>query len=183
MNKRAFCDVLSRVLGAREGRLVSLTQRLSEAGLLATNHSRRPDFDLMPVEAARMVLVAIADDGLAAAPDTIRRLGSLVGRGCNLEQALSHALSRPESLAPCRAGLEMHVGDQAYGILTVVSADGARSNVFGDIPETENVDRLVTVSGAALFAIAQEFAGKTPAEVNALLEGATEMKPAASAVN
>jgi hypothetical protein len=172
MNKREFCDVLSRRLGVRRGRLVSLTQRLSESGLLATNHSRLPDFAVSPVEAARMLLVAVADEGLAAAPHTIRRLGGLVGRGCNLEQGLSHALSRPEALAPCRAGLELHVGDQPYAILTTVSADGALSNVFGDLPAVETVDRIVTVSGGALFAIAQEIGGMSAAEVAALLGSA-----------
>jgi hypothetical protein len=127
-----------------------------------------------------MLLVAIADSGLAAAPDTIRRFGGLVGRSSTLEAALAHALARPELLPPARSGLEMHVGDRAYAILTVVSADDARSNVFGDLPDAENIDRLVTVSGSAMFAIAQEIAGRTPAEVDALL-GANN--PAASTVN
>jgi hypothetical protein len=170
MNKRAFCYVLSRRLGVRKGRIISLVQRLSEAGQISTNYSRLPDFAVSPVEAARMLLVAIADAGLAAAPDTVRRLGGLVGRSSTLEKALAHALARPEALPPSRSCLELHVSDQAYAVLTVVGADGAISNVFGDLPAIESVDRLVTVSGCALYGIAQELsAGMSAAEVDALL--------------
>jgi hypothetical protein len=179
MRKSQYVDVLSRRLNVRRGRLTSLVQRASEAGILRTNASRRPDFDVEPIEAARMLILAIVDEGLAAAPATVERYGQLRGRSSTLEAALAHAIARPGSLPPTRSGLEMHVGDNAYAIITVVSADGASSNVFGDMPETESVDRLVSISGTALFAIAQEIAGRTPAEVDALL-GA---KPVASAAN
>jgi hypothetical protein len=176
MRKAQCVDLLARTLGVRATRLTSLTQRLADAGFVHTS-SGPPYSDVSPTEVARMLIVAIADEGLAAAPDTIRRLGSLLGRGCNLEQGLSHALSRPESLAPCRAGLELHVGDQPYAVLTTTSADGALSNVFGDIPVAENIDRLVTVSGAALYSIAMEIAGVSPAEVDALLGAKPAFKP------
>jgi hypothetical protein len=182
MNKRAFCDVLSRRLNVRRGRLVSLVQRLSEAGQIRTNHSRLPDFAVSPVEAARMLLVGLVDEGLAAAPDTIRRFGGLIGRSSTLEQALGHALARPKMMAPSRSGMELHVGDSPYVAMTTVSADGVTTQVYGSMPavESDGIDRIITVSGGALFAIAHEIAGLSEANVNALLEGA---KPTASAAN
>jgi len=180
MRKSQYVDVLSRRLNVRRGRLVSLVQRASEAGLLRTNASRRPDFDVEPIEAARMLILAIVDEGLAAVGHTVEKYGQLRGRGSNFEQALAHALARPTALPPTRAGLEIHTdSDSPYAILTTVSADGAKTMVYGDLPAVESVDRLVTVSGGALYAIAQEIAGLSEANVNALLEGA---KPAASAV-
>jgi hypothetical protein len=180
MRKSQLADLLSRRLGVRNGRLTSLVQRASEAGLLRTNASRRPDFDVEPIEAARMLILAIVDDGLAAAGHTVERYGQLRGRGANFEEALAHVLARPESLAPCRAGLELHVGDQPYAVLTTTSADGALSNVFGSMPGADSIDRIVTVSGGALFAIAQEIAGRSPVDVDHLIVGVE--KPAASAV-
>ena len=169
MNKRAFCDVLSRRLGVRRGRLTSLVQRLSDSGQIRTNHSRRPDFDLIPVEMARMLLVGLVDNGLAQAASTVERYGQLRGRSSTLEQSIGWALARPESIVPMRSGIEIHTGDQPYAVFTVVGADGATTNVFGDIAEPENVDRLVTVSGAALRGIAMEVSGCTPGEVDALI--------------
>jgi hypothetical protein len=69
------------------------------------------------------------------------------------------------------------------GRTEIISADGARTLVFGDMPDVESVDRTVLISGAALFAVAQEINGMSGADVDKLLAGATEMKPAASAVN
>lgn len=76
-------------------------------------------------------------------------------------------------LAPSRSGLEIHQSDdQPYALLSVINGDGAATNVYGTIPDSETVDRLVNVSGAALFAIAHEIAGMSAADVDALLEGA-----------
>jgi hypothetical protein len=133
----------------------------------------------MPVEMARMLLAGLVDNGLAAAASTIECYGSLRGRGSNFEEALGHALMRPESIVPMRSGIELHTGAEPYGLLTTVSADGAKTMVYGDIAEPENIERLVSVSGAALYSIAQEIAGMSPADVDALLEGA---KPTAAAV-
>ena len=130
-----------------------------------------------------MLILAIVDEGLAAAGHTVERYGQLRGRGSNFEEALCHVLARPESLAPCRAGLEIHTdSDSPYVAMTLVTPDGVTTQVYGDMPavESDSIDRIVTVSGSALFAIAQEIAGLSQANVDALLEGA---KPAASAAN
>jgi len=171
MRKSQVVDLLARRLGVRATRLTSLTQRLADAGLVHVS-SGPPYADVTPTEVARILLVAVADEGLAAAPATVERYGQLRGRSSTLEAALAHALARPEALPPARSGLELHVGDQPYAVLTTVSADGALSNVFGDLPAVETVDRIVTVSGGALFAIAQEIGGMSAAEVAALLGSA-----------
>jgi hypothetical protein len=182
LRKAELAEVISRRLGVRKGRLISLVQRLSEAGQLRTNSSRRLDFDLTPIEAARMLIIALVDTGLAAAPETTELYGRLSGRGSNFEEALGHALARPTMIAPTRSGLEIHTdSDSPYVAMTIVTPDGVTTQVYGDMPDAENVDRLVTVSGGALFAIAQEFAGLSQADVDRLLEGGK--KPAASAAN
>jgi hypothetical protein len=178
MRKSQIVDLLSRRLGVRATRLTNLVQRLAEAGLLQITKGP-PYASPTPAEIARMVLIAICDDGLGSAPATAAKFGGLLGPGSNLEQALGHALMRPESLAPSCSSLEIHTSDEPYAILTTVTADGARSLVFGEMPDVESVDRTVLISGAALFAIASEIAGVSGADVDALL-GA---KPAASAVN
>ena len=182
MRKSQYVGVLSRRLNVRRGRLTSLVQRASEAGLLRTNASRRPDFDVTPIEAARILILAIVDEGLAAAGHTVEKYGQLRGRGSNFEEALGHLLARSEMIAPSRSGLEMHVGDSPYVAMTIVTPDGVTTQVYGDMPavESDSIDRIVTVSGAALFAVAHEVAGLSEASVDALLEGA---KPAASAAN
>jgi hypothetical protein len=170
MRKSLVVQMTARRLGVRPTRLTSLVQRLADSGMVHTSNGP-PYADVTPIEAARMLIIALVDTGLAAAPATIELYGQLRGRGSNLESAIAHALARPESLPPARSGLEMHTdSDSPYALLTTVSADGATTNVFGQMPETESVDRLVTVSGCALYGIAQELsAGMSAAEVDALL--------------
>jgi len=175
MRKAQLADVLSRRLGIRLGRISSLTQCASEADLLPTA-SGPPYPELSPVEVARMLLIAVVDEGLGCVPRTLEKYGGLLGPGATLEQTLGHALSRPGSLAPSCTGLEIHTGDQPYALLSIVTADGARTLVFGDVPAVETVDRIVNISGAALFAIAAEIGGRSPADVDALLKGAERQR-------
>ena len=85
---------------------------------------------------------------------------------------------------PACTALEIHQSaDQPYAVLTVITGDGATTNVYGSMPAGETIDRLVTVPGAALFAVAHEIAGMSATDVDALLAGATDVKLAAAAVN
>jgi hypothetical protein len=181
MRKSQVVDLLARRLGCRATRLTSLVQRLAEADLLPTA-SGPPYPDLTPIEIARVLLVGICDEGLGAAPATIMKHGGLPGPGATLEEVLGHTLVRPDSLAPASSSLEVHTSDNPYAVLTVVTADGARSLVFGDMPACETVDRIVSVSGATLYAIAAEIAGRSPADVDALLQGAEQVQRSPEAV-
>jgi len=176
MRKSQIVDLLSRRLGVRATRLTNLVQRLAEAGLLPI--AKGPPYpSLSPVEIARMLVVAVTDEGLGASA-TVAKYGGLPGPGASLEEVLGHALSRPESLAPFSSGLEIHTDDtKPYAVLTTVTADGARTLVFGDMPDVESVDRTVLISGAVLFAVAKEIAGMSAADVDKLLAGAGEMQP------
>jgi hypothetical protein len=169
MRKAIAVQMVARRLGLRATRLTSLTQRLAEYGQVHIS-SGPPYADISPIEVARIMLAGLVDNGLAAAPETVRRFGSIGGRYSTLEAALAHAIARPQLLAPSRAGLELHTGDEPYAVFTISAPDGATTNVFGDMPDAENVDRLVTVSGAALRGIAEEIGGMSAAEVDALLE-------------
>jgi hypothetical protein len=181
MRKSECVNLLARRLGVRATRLTNLVQRLAEADLLPTA-SGPPYPDLSSVEIARVLIVAVADEGLGAASATVAKYGGLLGPGATLEQTLGHALSRPDSLAPASSGLEIHTGDKPYAVFTSVSADGARTLVFGEMPAEEGVERLVNISGTALFAIASEIAGRSPADVDALLQGAEQMQQPREAV-
>jgi hypothetical protein len=177
MRKAQMADVLSRRLGIRVGRISSLTQCASEADLLPTA-SGVPYPELTPVEIARMLLIATCDEGLGCVPRTIEKYGGLLGPGSTFEQALGHALMRPESLAPSCSSLEVHTGDAPYAVFTVATADGTRTLVFGTMPAVESVERTVLISGAALFAIASELAGMSAVDVDKLLGADTQHRGA-----
>lgn len=170
--KSQVVSLLARRLGCvRATRLTSLSQRLSEAGQIHTN-SGPPYGACTMTEVARMLLVGVVDEGLANAPRTVEKYGELAGpNSTTLEGALAHALSRPDSLPPICSGMEIHTGDAPYVLLTTLTADGAKTAVFGDMPEIETVYRTVVISGAALFAIASELAGHPAHAVDDLLKG------------
>ncbi|WP_426611279.1 hypothetical protein [Bradyrhizobium sp. McL0616] len=128
--------------------------------------------EVSTIEAARMLLAGVIDEGLAAAPSTVIRFGGLLGpASTTLEGALAHALARPDSLPPICSGLEIHTDSEVYALLTTLTADGAKTAVFGDLPSEETVDRTIVISGAALFAIASELAGRSAGDLDDLLKG------------
>ncbi|MHC1949865.1 hypothetical protein IF803_36705 [Bradyrhizobium sp. UFLA06-06] len=154
MRKSECVNLLARHLGVRSTRLTSLTQRLAEAGLLPTA-SGPPYPDLEPAEIVRMLLVGICDEGLGAAPKTVERYCGLRCGAIDLEATLAHALSRPETVLAAHASLRISTGDHPQAILITASPDGLREQVFGE-PSFGSVERVVTVSGNALAAIADE---------------------------
>jgi hypothetical protein len=168
MRKAEAVLVLARRLGVKRTRLTNITQRLAEAGLLPISHG--PPFpQLSPTEIARMTLAAIVDEGISAAPATVRRVGGWLGRGCSLEQGLGHALQRPETLAPSKASLIVH---KTYATLTTARPDGLHTDVYGDVDDDESVANIVKVSGVALRGIAEEIGGSmSAADVDQLLAG------------
>jgi hypothetical protein len=165
MRKRQAAIMISRHLGVKLTRLINIMQRLAESGLLPTSHG--PPFpQVSPVEVARMLLAAVVDRGIAAAPATVARFGGMLGRGSNLEDAIGHSLLRPQTLVPSKSSLIIHSGS---ALLTTSQPEGRRTSVFGEIDDEEPVGRIVQVSGAALRGIAEEFGGMSSAEVDALL--------------
>ncbi|WP_426608736.1 hypothetical protein [Bradyrhizobium sp. McL0616] len=169
MRKALVVALIARRLGVRRTRLTSLVQRLSEDGMLPVS-SGPPYPDLNHVEAAHVLLAAAVDEGIAAAPDVVEKYGSLLGPTSNLEAAIAHTLARPDSLPPRFTSLELHCDAAPHALLTMMTSDGMRTSVFGDMPETETVDRMVTLSGSALFGIASELAGMSALYVDALLD-------------
>jgi hypothetical protein len=166
MRKRQAAIVISRHLGTKLTRLINIIQRLAEAGTLPTSHG--PPFpQVSPVEAARILLAAVVDRGIAAAPATVARIGGMMGRGSNLEDAIGHSLRRPATLVPAKSSLIIHSG---YALLTTAGPDGLRTDVYGEIDDDEPVGRIVIVSGAALRGIAEEIGGMSVTEAEALLE-------------
>jgi hypothetical protein len=174
MRKSQAVDMLARHLGLRATRLTSLVQRLSEAALLPTA-SGPPYPDLTPVEIARMLIVAVCDEGLGAAPATIQRYGPLRSASVDLETALGHALMRPEAVLPAHSSLVIHVSDAPSAVLTTMTPDGSREQIFADPWRQDGVERAVKVSGAALAGIAAEIAGTSSErgeQINTVAEAA-----------
>lgn len=169
MRKSQAVAMLARHLGVRATRLTSLTQRLAEAGMLPVA-SGPPYPDLTPAEIARMLLVAVTDEGLGAAPRTAERYGSLLSGKVTLEAVLAHALQRPESVPASHSSLKIHTGDHPSAVLTTASPDGSLAQVFSDRRRQDNVERVVVVSGSALHEIARELSGKSAQAVDALLQ-------------
>lgn len=174
MRKAQFVDLLSRRLGCRAGRLTGLAQRATESGHLRANAGRRSDFDLETDELGRMVLLAAVDEGLAQAAIMIERYGALYCAATNsiLESMLGFSLTRPERFPPAHSSMTIFTGDSPSAALTVATPDGLREYLFfgGDGVPASGIERVVMIGGPALFGIAGELAGKTPAEIDALLE-------------
>lgn len=177
MRKSQAVAMLARHLNTRATRLTSLAQRLAEADLLPTA-SGPPYPCLSPVEIARLLIIGICDEGLGGAPRTVEKYGSLLGsKVVTLESALAHALQRPESVPAAHSGLKIVTGDCPSARLVTVSADGSREQMFGE-PSFGSVERIVTVSGSVLHAIASELSGgKSQEDVDALL-GAAQVRGA-----
>jgi hypothetical protein len=163
MRKSECVNLLARHLGVRATRLTSLVQRLSEAGHLPTA-SGPPFPQVSPVEIARMLIVAVCDEGLGAAPATIQRYGTLRSASADLETALGHALMRPEAVLPAHSSLVIHVSDTPSAILTTMTPDGSREQIFADPWRQDGVERTVKVSGAALAGVAAEIAETSSAD-------------------
>jgi hypothetical protein len=158
MRKSECVNLLARHLGVRATRLTSLVQRLSEAGLLPIS-AGPPYPELSPVEIARMLLVGICDEGLGAAPGTIAKYGTLRSGAVDMETALGHALLRPEAVLPAHSGLVIHTGDNPSAVLTTMTPDGSREQIFADPWRQDGVVRTIKISGEALASIAAEIAG------------------------
>jgi hypothetical protein len=133
-----------------------------------------------------MVLIGICDEGLGCVPRTINKYGGLTCTEINssLEATLGHALTRPERLPASHSELIIHTGDTPSALLAVATPDGVREYLFAgpNTMQSEGIKRTVRVSGVALAGIAMEIAGRSAADVDALLQGATEMQRPAEAV-
>jgi hypothetical protein len=186
MRKSEFTEVLARRLGIRIGRLNSLTQRAAELRLLPVSIGTSYP-QLAPSELSRMVICAIVDQGLAAVGDVVAKYGTLrcAAINSNLESTLGFTLTRPERVPPSHSSLTIFMGDAPSAVLKIASPDGIREYYFAGSGNVlpGGVERTVKIGGAALYAVAQEVNGTSPGDVDRLLEGATEMKPAASAAN
>lgn len=185
MRKSQLAETLARRLGLRLGRINSLTQCAAEADLLPTACGP-PYPELEPVELARMVLIGICDEGLGCVPHTINKYGGLrcIEINSSLEATLGHALTRPERLPASHSELIIHTGDTPSALLAVATPDGVREYLFAgpNRMHPEGIERTVRVSGAALAGVALEIAGRSPADVDALLQGADPMQRPQEAV-
>jgi hypothetical protein len=118
----------------------------------------------------------VCDEGLGAAPATIQRYGSLRSVSVDLETALGHALNRPEAVLPAHSGLVIHISDNPSAVLSTMTPDGSREQIFADPWRQDGVERTVKISGEALASIAAEIASRSSAD-------GEQINPAASVAN
>ena len=151
MRKRRACQAVALRLGINPNRVAALVQRCSEAGLLPVAcGSDRPH--LTNLELARLVLVAVSDNGLGNAPATLREFAALESNGLRLDDWL-------ESLLAGRVNAEPVVSvifQLEPAACTVISASSQLD--FGQRSDSPTT-RVTAISGEALRAIIGDFNG------------------------
>jgi hypothetical protein len=65
----------------------------------------------------------------------------------------------PEAVLPAHSGLVIHTGDNPSAVLTTMTPDGSREQIFADPWRQDGVVRTIKISGEALASIAAEIAG------------------------
>ena len=118
--------------------------------------------NLSTLEMARVLLAAIADRGLGAAPQSVAEYSSLsASNGAVLIDLIDGWMSGAVPVS-IRAAIFQLTPEPA---VTIIGADGIHLN-FGPDRSRDAAARNVIVSGDALAAIALEFRGATPREAD-----------------
>ncbi|KWV60833.1 hypothetical protein AS156_27765 [Bradyrhizobium macuxiense] len=149
MRKRRACQVVARRLGLNVNRVAALSQRASEAGLLpVATGSDRPH--LTNLEFARLLICAVADDGLGKVPTTVRSFAALEGDGLQFVDWLEGAISG----RVCLDGLLSIVFQLEPPACAVIT--GSAQMEFGQRADNHTT-RVTAISGEALRNIVSDF--------------------------
>ncbi|MGY3117919.1 hypothetical protein ACVWXQ_001856 [Bradyrhizobium sp. S3.14.4] len=149
MRKRRATQVVARRLGLNFNRVAALVQRASEGGLLPVAcGSDRPH--LTNMEMGRLLIVAIADNGLGNVPATVREFSALESNGLRFDDWLEGCVAGRVRLD----GLLSVIFQPDPAAVTVLTS--ARQLDFGS-PAPTPTTRVVAISGEALRAIIEDF--------------------------
>lgn len=160
MRKAAACLAISRCLGIGLGRVTSLAQRASEAGVLPTAVGRTYP-PLSHDQMARLLIAVLADNGLGTVGESVARFERIHSpdMGMTLAEALAAAFDggRTIPFAPRIKSLVLRndLDNPGADILAQTAAGGIHA-VFGAPPATGAVKQAL-VSGAAFEALASEW--------------------------
>lgn len=152
MLKSEVCAIVARQLNRPLNRVEALVQRVSEAGLLPmARGSSRPE--MCSIELARIIICAVADNGLGNAAATVASFEALTTEsGVSLSDVLD-GIIRSDTDAPGDMALQL---SPAAALLTV----GGKQLLFGAGLQAGAAVRIVHVPGSVLQAIVREFNGK-----------------------
>lgn len=155
MRKAHAIEVIARRLRLSEGRVETLARRLVDAGLITKSTSRRYPRDLEPDEAASILLVALTDQGIGAAPAAVKTFGALTDHhGQTLQDALVGILRSPGATTTGTVIVRL---DPPSVTMTV----GQHHLRFGD-EASDTPTSATLVPRGVLDAIALELAGASP---------------------
>ncbi|MGU3495751.1 hypothetical protein ACLBXM_17055 [Xanthobacteraceae bacterium A53D] len=155
MRRSHAVELVARRLRLPEGRVSKLAASLADAGLITKAASRRYPPDLEPDEAVSILLAALTDDGIGAAPATVKMFSALTDHyGQTLHDALAGILRSPGASTTGTVIVRL---DPPSVTMTV----GPHHLRFGD--ETGDTPTSATlVPRGVLDAIALELAGASP---------------------
>lgn len=155
MRRSQAVETIARRLRLSEGRITTLASRLADAGLIAKTLSRRYPPDLEPDEAVAILLAALTDKGIGAAPATVKAFGSLTDHhGRTLHDALVGILRSPGAST---TGTMIVRLDPPSVTITIGPQHLRFGDEAGDTPTSATL-----VPRGVLDAIALELAGASP---------------------
>lgn len=184
MRKSELAELFARRLGAPPGRITSILQRATEAGLLPkASGSDRPVLSRRDIATA--LIAVVADEGLGSVARAVSRYGSMrcARIGETLENALANLLDADDLHVLSQTTLVVFKDERApAALITGITSDGAQHAVFvhGDpanaAASIKGATTSVRVDGTALAGIAMELAGEEHTKVDVALKASREAR-------
>lgn len=180
MRKTQAAEILARRLGTDARRIDTLCLRLAETGAFPrSDGSRRFPPELDPPHLARMIVVALSDQGLGRVHGAVRTIENLRDpEGNRLVDVLTSIIEGGSSIGSIARG-HLIVRTEPAGASIIL--DGQHV-VFGAPPPETKPARAVGVPGNVLAAVALEFGGHSPKDADAIVALA-QITPLSSAAS
>lgn len=167
MRKSQAAEILSRRLGLDARRVINLCDRLADQGMFPrADGSRRFPPELNAPHLARMLVVALADQGLGKAPGVVTTVENLRdAQGGRLVDVLTGIVEGGSAIGAIARG-HLVIRTEPAGASIVLDGE---HRTFGAPPPETAAAKAVAVPGAVLAALALEFGGHSPADADAVV--------------
>ncbi len=167
MRKAQAAEILARRLKLDERRIDNLCLRLADQGMFPrADGSRRYPPELNAPHLARMLVAALADQGLGKTPGVVTTVESLRDQAGNrLCDVLANIIEGGDTINTAARG-HLVIRTEPAGASVVLDGN---YTTFGAPPPETSAARAVSVPGATLAAIALEFGGHSPAEADTVV--------------
>lgn len=167
MRKAQAAEILARRLGTDARRTINLCDRLAHAGMFPrTDGSRRFPPELNAPHLARMLVVALADQGLGKAPGVVTTVENLRDEtGNRLVDVVTNIIEGGDAIGAIARG-HLVIRTEPAGASIVLNGNHV---TFGAPPPETAAAKAVAVPGSVLAAIALEFGGHSPANADAIV--------------